>query len=58
MILSLPQKEMDISEILEENIERELKKYDEYLEKYYGENKKLYKYIEKIRNLLLDKILY
>ena len=25
MILSLPQKEMDISEILEENIERELK---------------------------------
>ena len=47
MILSLPRKGLVIAESDEELIEE-----------YYGENEKYFKYIEKIRNLLLGKILH
>ena len=58
MILSLPRKELVIAESDEELIEEMLKRDKKYYEEYYGENEKYFKYIEKIRNLLLGKILH
>ena len=58
MILSLPQRELSIVESDEDFIEEKLKNDEKYYEEYYGENEKYYKYIEKIRNLLLGKILH
>ena len=58
MILSLPRKGLVIAESDEELIEEMLKRDKKYYEEYYGENEKYFKYIEKIRNLLLGKILY
>ena len=57
-ILSLPRKGLVIAESDEELIEEMLKRDKKYYEEYYGENEKYFKYIEKIRNLLLGKILY
>ena len=58
LILSLPRKGLVIAESDEELIEEMLKRDKKYYEEYYGENEKYFKYIEKIRNLLLGKILY
>ena len=58
MILCLPRKGLVIAESDKELIEEMLKRNEKYYEEYYGENEKYFKYIEKIRNLLLGKILY
>ena len=57
MILRLPQRDLLIDES-DEHFQEKLKNDKKYYEEYYGENKKYYKYIEKIRNLLLAKILH
>ena len=58
MLLSLPRKGLAIGESDEELIEEMLKRDKKCYEEYYGENEKYYKCIEKIRNLILDKILH
>ena len=58
MILRLPQRELLIDESDEDFIEEKLKIDKKYYDEYYGEKEEYYKYIEKIRNLLLAKILH
>ena len=57
MLLKLPRRGLVIVEDDEDIIEEMLKEDKKYYEDYYGENEKCYKYIEKARNLLLNKIL-
>ena len=55
----LPRRGLVISDDNNEDfIEEKLKSDRKFYEDYYGENEKYYKYIEKIRNLLLNKILH
>ena len=57
MLLKLPRRGLVIVEDDEDIVEEMLKEDKKYYEDYYGENEKCYKYIETVRNLLLNKIL-